>query len=152
MKNEVALIACCKSKKETNEYTPADELYTGHLFQAQLAYTRQVLGLPDSSIFVLSAYYGLVEIKRSILPYEMSLKDKLPVLRKAWAGRIELSLWNRTLDPETIYMMAGKVYRTAVGKRLRMMGRWTADIVVPHPSSYGYGQQVAWYKAQVKNA
>jgi hypothetical protein len=61
----IALISCGKSKRR--EKAPAQQLYTGALFQKSLAYARRI---KSDEIYILSAHYGLVELTQEIAPYE----------------------------------------------------------------------------------
>lgn len=149
----LALIACSKSKLATT--APAGELYTGHLFQVQLAYARKVLGLGDH-IHVLSARHGLVWINRVIEPYDTTLATMTAAERVNWSDNMALQLWNLGLSPilqpggATIYLMAGKLYREPLEEWLC---KWTwVNVVQPHPAGLGIGQQQRWYKEQIANA
>lgn len=142
-----ALIACCKSKLETAVHVPADKLYLGQLFQAQLAYARQTLALPDSQIFVLSANYCLLGIKWPALPYEKTLNEMSEIERRRWAETVSGGLYKRRLGPNgRVHMMAGKHYRESLSGLLHNLG---FSVEVPHPQHLGYGQQVSWYRVQV---
>lgn len=144
--NDFALIACCKSKLETAVHVPADKLYTGQLFQAQLAYARQALALPDSRIFVLSANYYLLGIKWPALPYEKTLNEMSEIERRLWAETVSGDLYKRRLGPSgRVHMMAGKHYRQSLSGLLHNLG---FSVEVPHPQCLDYGQQVSWYRVQ----
>ena len=150
-KNTVALIACCKRKLETTVPVAAETLYCGQLFQAQLAYARKALKLPDERIYVLSARYTLVPIQEEILPYEATLANRGVKQRVAW-GSCVVSMLRRN---ECHYpyntqfaMMAGRLYQEGLVLYLRHYGyEWS----VPHPKGLGYGQQVAWYQREVND-
>lgn len=150
---DIALIACCKSKKDTTVPIPASELYTGTLFKSQLAYTRQVLKLKDNHIFVLSAKYGLVNITTPVSSYEETLIGKSRSHKLVWSCLVGRCLMRRLgAGVETVWLMAGKAYREPLlhwGCRLELCFP-KLKITIPHPSHYGIGQQVRWYQQQLK--
>lgn len=141
----IALIACCKSKDWSLEPKTPDKLYTGQLFQAQLAYARQ--RLPDEQIYILSAKYGLVGLSQPIHPYEQTLNGMDSAERFAWAWEVDASLRYHCSEAKTVWMMAGKKYQEYLAERL---GKRDIEILRPHPAAYGYGQQVSWYQQQVE--
>lgn len=148
-KTTVALIACCKSKLKTAVPVPAEQLYQGQLFQAQLAYARQVLEVPDERIYVLSALYQLTGIQEHILPYEATLADRTLQQRIAWGECVVgmLREQGHYQHSERLAIMAGKVYRQGLGVHLIY---YNYEWLVPHPKEYGYGEQVAWYQLQTR--
>lgn len=141
----VALIACSKGK-QTQAGRP-EVLYTGRLLQAQLAYARRVMAFPDERIFILSAKYGLLPLSEEIEPYDLTLAQLSVSERNLWAFQVVNDLLDRVPGVYGAFVMAGKLYRTAVGEHLAF-----ADIhqVVPHPTHYGIGQQLAWYKGALQ--
>ena len=149
-KSHVALIAYCKTKRDTAVAVPAHQLYQGQLFQAQLAYARNCLQIPDERIFVLSAKYGLVAIREAIEPYEYTLSEKPAKERVWWGGSVVKNLKDyyqlRPYDCHVV-MMAGKVYQQPMVFYLNHFGyQW----YVSHPDGLGYAQQVAWYREEMK--
>lgn len=142
----VALIACSKRKSTGVQSQTPEELYQGSLLQMQLAYARQALRLPDEHIFILSAQYGLVPLSQEIRPYELMLSSLSASDREMWGFRVANQLVARIPGVVEAYLMAGRVYRTAVMPELE---HWGIEIHVPHPEAYGIGQQLAWYKAMV---
>lgn len=152
---EVALIACCKSKRHTAVPIPAAELYTGTLFRAQLAYARQVLKLDDSCIFVLSAKYYLVRITAPIMAYEQTLSEmgQQELELWAWYVRNRLAVFCGMDGLDKIWMLAGKMYRRPLLDHGYLSDYFPkAQIVVPHAEGYGIGQQIAWYQAEARKA
>lgn len=145
----IALIACSAKKAKTEKPVPAIELYQGQLFQAQVAYTRQVLGIWDSRIFILSAQYGLVSAKYPLTPYDQSLPGMGVRERRKWGSVVAFQLGHllgRLGIPKVIYVMGGRLYSDPIVDACE----FATQIVVPHPSGLGYAQQVAWYKGQAE--
>ena len=148
---QVALIACCKKKMDTAVPVPAHQLYRGQLFQAQLAYARQVLKLSDERIYVLSAKYRLIGIQEKILPYEKTLANMGLGARVNWGCCVVDIMWGGgfSVVRDTLVIMAGQAYLEGLALSLHDKGyKWS----VPHPAGWGYGQQVAWYLNEVRNA
>lgn len=141
----VALIACSKGKRA--QAGRPEAVYTGSLLQAQLAYARRVMSFPDERIFILSAKYGLLPLAQEIEPYDLTLAQLTADERHEWGFRVVSALLDRVPGVYGAFVMAGKLYRTAVGEHLNY-----ADIhqVVPHPKHYGIGQQLAWYKGALQ--
>jgi hypothetical protein len=152
--DRIALIACSKSKLNTDGRVKATELYTGNLFKAQLAYARQVLKLPDEQIYILSAGYGLVRAYQFIETYDVTLSAMTAVERQEWLERVTLRLLVPLLAYHpAVVIMAGKLYREPLINWLetwsKKMNREPAEIILPPPPGLGYGRQVAWYQAEV---
>lgn len=131
---------------------PAYQLYTSHLFKAQYNYATLVLGLRPNRIYILSDYYGLVRSDQPITPYKaatlakMSRDDKVFWLQRVWDGLgIPLAFAGRGA---TLHLMAGQLYR-----RFMVSGLDERGVIwrVPHPQSFGYGQQLSWYQSQIKS-
>lgn len=142
----IALIACCKSKDFSLDAQPAEKIYTGQLFRAQLAYARQ--RLPDEQIFILSAEYGLIALAHVIKPYERILSRMTHAQRVIWAGGVFRSFSIYCPDAKTVWMMAGRVYREHLVEWFDR-GVVGIDVLQPHPAGLGYAQQVKWYQEQV---
>lgn len=153
-----ALIACCKSKLHTGgAAVPAWQLYTGHLFVAQLAYARRVLRLEDKHIFILSAKHGLIRSLREIEPYECALIEMDAAGREQWKNRVRFQIQIQfklhmqffTFDPPELHftILAGEDYRDLITPLLEAAGyRWQN----PMPAGFGYGRQVQWLTEQIK--
>lgn len=149
--NSLALIACSAQKVETADPVPAVELYQGQLFKAQLAYARQVLGMPDERIFILSAAYRLVPSHHPLLPYNCSLNNMSGRERARWGREVAFQLgygMGRGGKPEVIYVLGGRHYSQPIIDACSYL----TLVNVPHPAGLGYAKQVAWYKAQVAEA
>lgn len=75
VRREIAIVACSE-RQSTKLKVYAEERYQGSLFRYSLAYTREVLGLPEPDIYVLSTKYGLL-IPKSIIPepYDVGVNE-----------------------------------------------------------------------------
>ena len=142
----IALIACCKSKDWSVDIQPAENIYTGQLFRAQLAYARR--HLPDEQIYVLSALYGLIALDHVIEPYEQTLNKMNMAERLNWAWDVERAWGLHCPEATTVWMMAGQAYRENL---VELLARRGGDVVRPHPAGLGYVQQVRWYTQQVQS-
>lgn len=144
----IALIACCKSKVETDRWVSAWKLYTGQLFRAQFDYARFVLKLPLTDIFILSAGLGLVRSDFQVQTYDITLNKMNGSARAEWADKVWVPLQSALAvkKPVIVYMMAGKLYREKLIERIQEH----TDCTIPVPTGYGYGRQVQWYKQQLE--
>jgi cytoplasmic iron level regulating protein YaaA (DUF328/UPF0246 family) len=148
----VALIACSSRKHPASRHRalPARKVYTGQLFRAAWAYATAVLGLPEQSIFILSARHGLLPSNHLIRHYDEALAGLPKAHREAWAARVLAELRALVgLDELTVYVLAGKVYREFLAPALEAQG---VDVRLPVPAGLGYARQVAWLKGQVAAA
>lgn len=139
------LIACSKKKRAGRR--PAGELYAGELFKAQLAYARQVLGMEDGQIFILSAKYGLVELGQELEPYDLMLAQMPVQARRQWGTQVNDALARAMPNVRKVVLLAGSMYRDAVQPGLRVASIGIDPVI---PAGLGYGQQVAWFKKQVE--
>lgn len=143
--SEVALITCCKKKATTapDGRRPAEQLYQGNLFKAQLRYARYSLGLFDDRIFILSAKFGLVRLWDELPSYNQMLGEMTVQERMEWGQGVTRKLLQVDLGITTAHVLAGRLYREPLAQPFEKVG---IEIAVPHPEGLGYGQQVAWYK------
>jgi hypothetical protein len=148
----IALIACSSRKHPDGRRRalPARDLYTGQLFRAAWAYATTVLGLPEQSIFILSARHGLLPSQQAVRHYDEALANLPKARREAWAAQALAYLWAVfDLDTLTVYVLAGRDYRELLVPALEAQG---ADVRLPVPAGLGYARQVAWLRAQVEAA
>lgn len=68
---KIALIACCKKKKESQ--CRACEMYQSTLFKLSYKYAEKT-GCDE--IYILSAKYGLLDKDKIIAPYDETLNKK----------------------------------------------------------------------------
>lgn len=146
-RRETAVLIACSKKKRQGRW-PAGELYEGELFKAQLAYARDVLGMADDQIFILSAKYGLVGLAQELEPYDLMLAQLTEQERRQWGAKVIDELGKMAPFVYKVVLLAGKVYRDAISPGLRI-AQIAIDTAVP--AGLGYGQQVAWFKRQVAN-
>lgn len=76
----IIFIYCVKLKK--NKKCKAEELYISDLFKKSLAYAKKQ---KPNKIFILSAKYGVLELKDIIEPYEVTLNKLNKQEKKKWA-------------------------------------------------------------------
>jgi hypothetical protein len=130
----IALISCGKSK--LNRPAPAQQLYTGDLFQKSLAYARH---RGADSIYILSAKYGLVELNQMIEPYEKTLNRMPSSEVRRWADEVLSELRLRTdFARDKFIFLAGDKYRSLLIPHL-------ARIEVPL-LGLGFGKQLKFLK------
>lgn len=109
MSRTIVMIACCAGKDSNPVPMPAVNRYTSTLFQLSLRYAREVVGVDDSDIFILSAKFGVIPSGALIPDYNESLVGATRQARKTWARRV-LEAWPAQVGDRVIYL-AGAVYR-----------------------------------------
>lgn len=103
----IILIGCVKTK--LNHKAMAEELYTSDLFKGRLKYAKMLL--PDY-IYILSAKYGLVDLKQEIEPYDKTLKTMTSIEIKKWADDVINKLSNIVdLKKDKVLFLCGEKYR-----------------------------------------
>lgn len=118
---KIILIACSAGKKE--EPCSAKKLYISPLFKKSWLYA---ILLKPNKIFILSDKYYLLDPKKTISPYDKSLKNCKSRERKDWAKTVLENLKlkikysseaKKTLDDYEFIILAGKVhYEHLIGK------------------------------------
>lgn len=104
---KIVLIACVKRK--LGRPAKAKDLYISDLFKKSLKYAY--LLMPDK-IFILSAKYHLVELEKTIEPYELTLKKMSSGERRNWANKVLNDLCKvADLNSDEIIFLAGIPYR-----------------------------------------
>jgi hypothetical protein len=107
MMKTIYLIAC--SRRKLKHRAKAEDLYVGDLFQKSLAYARK---MKAGAVFILSAKYKLVQPRKRIDPYDLTLKKmSLPDV-KAWSDIVFRQLKSRTdVRKDHFVILAGERYR-----------------------------------------
>ena len=111
-KDKVAALISCVSKKLNTDDGPvaAKDLYQSPLFKKSLEYATNVLQIPDTDIFILSAEHHLLPLDRQVMKYDKTLNDFTADQRKEWADKVWAQLSSR-FDKNTRYIiLAGKNY------------------------------------------
>lgn len=105
---KVVLISCASKKLKTS--AQAKDLYTkSPLFRLNLAYANT---LRSDAIFILSAKYGLVQLRQEIEPYEATLNKMSTQEIQAWAGQVAGQLREHCdLQRDHFVFLAGQNYR-----------------------------------------
>jgi hypothetical protein len=91
----VGLIGCTGKKAEVQKPVPAHELYRSNFFKNSLRFAEQYC----QYIYILSPQYGLLEPKRSVLPYDRKITDLCPGERHAWVIKVVRDLHKRMSKP-----------------------------------------------------
>ena len=103
----VVLISCV-SKKLLHK-SRAENLYISPLFKLNLQYAHS---LKPDYIFILSAKYGLVDLKQKLSPYNQTLKSMRVDEVVNWAGKVTGQLKRKVdLAKDEIIFLAGERYR-----------------------------------------
>ncbi|MFA5009907.1 MAG: DUF6884 domain-containing protein [Patescibacteria group bacterium] len=136
---KIVLIAC--ASKKANRAAPAEDFYISPLFRANLAYAHSLR--PDA-IFILSAKYGLVELDRRLVPYNLTLKTMSDQQVRVWAERVLKHLRAKAdIDNLEVVVLAGEKYRRHLVSSLRYS-------IVPL-KNLGIGKQLHWLKVNLNN-
>lgn len=131
------LISCVKSKLDHPAL--AKDLYISPLFKYNLAYARILR--PDG-IFILSAYYGLLELENWVEPYEKTLNKMSKQERLAWVNYVLSQLKMKTdIKRDRFVFLAGQRYREGLLPYLR-------NVVIPF-EGLSFGQQLSELKKRV---
>ena len=132
LETQVVLISCVKLKRTSP--CAAGEMYISPLFGKMLAYANS---LRPRRIYILSAKYGLLDLKTIIEPYEQTLNKMRSSARVAWAQGVLAGLNEQIdLDRDHIVFLAGLRYR---------------ELLLPHIRHYSvpmegmsFGRQLKW--------
>lgn len=138
--NALVLVSCVKSK--LSHAAPARDLYTSHWFTL----TRNLVETAGVQWFVLSALHGLVDPKKIVAPYELSLRTLGVSERRLWAARVLDKLLPVARQHPRVVIFAGQRYREFLVEPLRQAG---PDVVVPL-QDLTLGKQLSWLTAAPK--
>lgn len=94
----IVLLACSKSKQQTNRKLPARDLYTGALFVKSLYYAENKLNPAPDIIFILSALHHLVELNQPLCHYNLCLRDLKRAAQGAWTEVVKDQLIQKGCD------------------------------------------------------
>ena len=104
---KIILISCVSKKRSIS--TEAKDLYISPLFKLNLKYAIQ---LNPSSIYILSAKYGLLNLEDQVEPYEQTLNRMKVNERREWSKRVLEQLGHVTsLQDDQFTFLAGSRYR-----------------------------------------
>ena len=136
--NKIILISCVSKKLPYK--TEAKNLYVSPLFKYNLRYA---LSLNPDKIFILSAKYGLVDLKSEIEPYNRTLNKMKKQEIKGWSNKVINQLKEKTdLQEDEFIFLTGERYR---------------KFLIPHIKNYkipmqglGIGNQLKYLKESLE--
>lgn len=103
----IIFLACTKSKAQ--KPCKARDMYQGELFKKSLAYAKR---MKPTTIYILSAKYGLLELDDQIEPYEQTLNGASKQERKQWSYKVYKQLQAKNVNfQDDIIFLAGENYR-----------------------------------------
>lgn len=140
----VALVGCGKSKRLGTH--PARHLYTGPLFRASLAHAERIA----ERVFIVSAFYGLVELDQKIESYDRTVAGMAKTLREAWGDRVAAALCDELRqhgDEVEVTILAGAAYAEPIRRGLRWHNRRPKWNVLDPLRGLGQGARLAWFKS-----
>ena len=139
----VLILPCSATKRADAAPLPAQERYTGPLWQSYRAAVAQLPSRPKT--LVLSAEFGIIGVAAPIPHYDRLLDEDRAA--EIAASPAQLDSLAAALDGATeLYVTGGALYRATVGvmvRTLRDAGRVPADLAVIAPDGLGIGQQRA---------
>lgn len=105
---KIVLLSCVSKKKDYE--TTAENLYDSSLFNFSLKYAKK---LNPDKIYILSALYGLVEIKEIIKPYNKTLNEMGKKDRIKWSEMVLEQMKAEGIDfnKDKFVILAGNRYR-----------------------------------------
>ena len=138
LRNGTIFLVSCASKKLPKPAKAKDIFMPSDLFKKSRAYVEST-GKPW---FILSAKYGLLNIKKCICPYNKTLNDMLKEKRCKWAQKV-LKNFIPHLEKKrikSVVILAGSRYREFLEPELRDRG---FHVYVPM-GGLRIGEQLAW--------
>ena len=134
---KTALVSCVGKKTATAAM--ASDLYRSAWFLLAKEYCLS----HGHQWFILSARYGLLDIKTIIEPYDLTLKECSQRYQQAWSQQVVRDIKKKIATTTTLVMFAGVRYRRVLYPSLR---RYGYDIEIPM-QGLGSGKQLQWLKA-----
>lgn len=134
----IIFLSCVKNK---NKYPcTARDMYISDLFKKSLSYAEQLS--ESTTIYILSAKYGLLELDQQIEPYELTLNTMNKKQRKEWADKVLIQCKDKDIsfDDEIIFL-CGKKYREFLMKEFK-----NSKAPLEH---LGIGKQLAFYNKEL---
>jgi len=110
---KIALIACCKTKKEG--IMKAKDIYISQLFKGYYNIAKKEC----DKIYILSARYGILNENDYISSYQETLNDKTEYEKKLYAYKIYQDLSKILNSNDIIYWYAGENYKKYLTKVIK---------------------------------
>jgi len=112
---KITLISCVS--KKLSQRAKAKDLYVSPLFKKNLQYANT---LNPDAVFILSAKYGLVDIKDEIEPYDVTLNTMTTYQIRKWAEWVINQLRLVTdIENDEFTLLAGNNYRKYILPHLK---------------------------------
>lgn len=140
LKIKTNILISCVSKK-LDYKAKAEEIYVSTLFKYNMQYAKS---MSADRIFILSAKYGLLDLRDEIEPYDQTLNKMKTEEIRTWARRVLSDLRKATdIRNDKFVFLAGDKYR---------------KFLLPHISNYEIplegmriGEQLQYLKEHVNN-
>jgi cytoplasmic iron level regulating protein YaaA (DUF328/UPF0246 family) len=115
-------------------------MYVRELFKKSLQYARQ---LKPTSIYILSAKYGLLELTDIIEPYELTLNDMTENEKRLWANKVIRQCKRKQIDfNDKAVFLCGNNYRKYIVPMFP-----NSEVPLKH---LPIGKQLQFYKNSIK--
>ena len=141
-KRRVCLVAGSASK--LGRAAAAEEIYTGAVFRASLAWARMQ---QFDDLAVLSARHHVVELAQEVPPGEESMHRMTPQERRGWAATVFAAIddrWNLRGDDVDLVLLAGAPYSEELSLRIQVVAPRTR--IIRPLAGLGAAQQKAWLR------
>ncbi|MDP2947448.1 MAG: hypothetical protein Q8N88_05015 [Nanoarchaeota archaeon] len=134
---KIILISCCS--KKLNYPAKAKNLYCSALFKKSFTYAQK---LNPDKIFILSAKYGLIDSKKEISPYNITLNKMTEDETRRWSNDVLKKLRkNFNLDDDKFIFLAGENYRKYLVTKIK-------NYEIPM-LGLGIGKQLQWLTKRI---
>jgi hypothetical protein len=129
------LISCSKSKLPRR--APAQELYTGQLFNKAVAWAER----HQYKWFIVSALHGLVTPDQQLDPYDFTIKDRRGARqRESWAHVVASDLTRYASRGSHGFLIMPTLYRTCIETQLQRH-----NLTYENPvAGLAIGKQMKW--------
>ena len=132
----LVIISC--GKKKADRQLQAKNLYTGNLFQRQLAWAQRF----GDRIQILSAKHGIIDLDKQLEPYDVTMTDLSKDQRESLSTQVYF--WYRNIhgDYDRIIVLGSKLYVGVIRDALEMAD--TSEIMLDPLQGLQIGQRISW--------
>lgn len=146
--NKTIVLCMCgsdKDPKSKQEPVRADEIYTGEFAESSLAYARKQYGNKENTtIYILSAKYGLLPLHKKIKYYDAYLGDFSAGQKEKWRDMVvdQLKQAHYNLETDKFVFITGSSYYEPFEGIIKHMK-------TPMKNCTGMGYMLQWLKDRI---
>lgn len=96
----IVIITCGKAKQSFP--AKAIDIYIGSVFKGKLKYAKMLY--PDSSIYILSAKYGIIPADLIIEPYDLMVPDRENEFFRDWSNKVTNQLHGFDKEEDIVFL------------------------------------------------